>query len=198
MKNAIPLLFAVTAGFATAELAASTLYQSTVLAVDSPTNAHDEAYEGTSTLSVPELNTPFTIEAWLQPIDDYDASGARGVLGQAAIHDYALRPAQVASQHQADRASETNRFILLGLVLIMFGLLPREWRSPLKFRGGNAGLSRARIFQVGGVKLRRRSETELNSFSACYATTRVQAEAPLAGRGVTVAFQRSRTAAGAG
>ncbi|MGA2772137.1 MAG: hypothetical protein ABSG26_15085 [Bryobacteraceae bacterium] len=208
MKNSIPVLFTVTAGFAVAELSAGTVYRSTVLAdppmayyllgeapdspmaIDSSTNARDPVYEEISTLRVPKLNAPFTIEAWLQLTDDYDdSSEARGVLGGGAIQNYWPRPAQIGSPYQVETRLET--LTLLGLALILFGLIPRGWRDSLKFRGGDAGLSHARIFQVGGVKLRRRSEAELNSFSACYATIAVQ-ETPPAGCGVRVAFRRSQ------
>ena len=217
MKNAIPILVIVTAGFAATVLAASTVCRSTVpadppvayyqfgdapefpTALDSSTNADDGVYEETSTLRVPKLNAPFTMGAWLQSIDDNDdLSGARDVLGEAAIDNYAPRTAQIGSRYQVETAFETGTLISLGLVLILFESIGRWGRSPLEFRGSDATLSRARIFQLGGANLRRRSEAELNSFSACYATARVQEEASLAGGGVSVAFRRPRTASAHG
>ncbi|MGA2721242.1 MAG: hypothetical protein ABSG79_02410 [Bryobacteraceae bacterium] len=207
MRNAIPILFTVTAGFAVTELAASTVYRSTALndpplayyllgeatgsplAIDSSANAPDEVDEETSTLGVAEWNAPFTIEAWVQPLDDYAGLPmAPGVLGGVADYNSVLRPAQIGSPYQVEAPFET--LTLLGLALILFGLIPRQWRKPLKFRGSEAWLSRARIFRVGGVRLRRRSEPELNSFSACYATTSAQEPAPLAGRRFSAAFRR--------
>jgi hypothetical protein len=252
MANSIPILFTVTAGFAVTELSASSVRQSPVLAdppvayyrlgeapgytvaVDSAANAHDGVPEGTSRLSVLKWSVPFTIEAWVQLIDDYhvetgtgsgygldislsegwlsgsinfavltplhdDFSEARDVLGKVAIPNYELAPARVETPYEVETMFETSALTsLLGLALIMFGMGRRGWRSPLKFRGSDAGLSRARIFQVGGVKLRKRSENELNSFSARYATVAVQAEGPLADCGVAVAFRRPRSASGSG
>jgi hypothetical protein len=207
MRNAIRILFTATAGFAVTELAASTVYRSTALndpplayyllgeapgsplAIDSSASAPDEVDEETSTLGVAEWNAPFTIEAWVQPLDDYAGlSGARGVLGDAADYNSVLRPAQIGSRYQVEAPFET--LTLLGLALILFGSIPRRRRKLLKFRGSDAWLSRARIFRVGGVRLRRRSEPELNSFSACYATTSAPEQAPLAGRRFSAVFRR--------
>jgi hypothetical protein len=114
---------------------------------------------------------------------NYDLPEARGVLDEVA-HKYALAPAGVEAQCEVETAFETSvATSLLGLTLIMLGLTSRGWRGRLKFRGYGVGLSRARILQVGVMKLRQRSETELNSFSACYATIEVRAEAPLTGCG---------------
>jgi len=203
MRNAIPILFTVAAGFAVAELAASTVYRSTPL--NDPPMAYYLLGEAPwSPIAIPsaanpELNAPFMIEAWVQPIDDYNgSSAASGVLGRVAAYNYPLRSARVASPYRAETAFEAGTLTLLGLVLIIFGLIPPGWRPPLKFRGSDAGLSRARMFQVGGVSLRRRSEPELNSFSACYATTRANQEAALPGCRVPVAFRRPRTPSRAG
>jgi len=242
MKNSIPMLFTVTAGFAVAELSASIVHQSPVLAdppvayyrfgdapgstiaVDSSSNAHDGVYRGSSKWRVLKWNAPFTIEAWVQLIGDYqvdskifgkaetgtgngygldisrsearlsgsanfsaltplneDLFEARGVLGEVAIHNFALAPAPGESWYQVETVVRTGVLTSLGLALILLGLVPRERRSRLKFRGRDAELSRGRILQVGIVKLRKRSEAELNSFSARYATIEVRAEAPLTG-----------------
>jgi hypothetical protein len=110
---------------------------------------------------------------------------ARGVLRGATIYNYPLTPRLVESRHQVETEFRTGMLTtLLGLALILFGLVPVVFRRALKFRGSDAGLSRAGIFQVGVVNLRRRSESELNSFSARYATVEVRAGAPLAGCGV--------------
>jgi hypothetical protein len=234
------ILFTATAGFAV------TVRQSLVLAdppvayyrlgeapgstsaVDSSANAHDGIYRGTSTWRVLKWNAPFTIEAWVQVIDDYQVNSrilgeaetgtgsgygldvslseaslsgstnasvltpsndslaeARGVLDEVATHNYAPTPARVEAQYEVETVFETSAATsLLGLTLILFGLGSRGWRRPLKFRGNRRGLSRARIFQAGAMQLRERSETELNSFSACYATIEVRAKAPLAGGGL--------------
>ena len=236
MASSIPILFTVTAGFAVTELCASSLRQSPVLAdppvayyrlgeapgyiiaVDSAANAHAGVPEGTSRLRVLTWDVPFTIEAWVQLLDDYqvetgtssgygrdishwegwlsgstifavlpplneDSSEARGVLGEVVIPNYALAPARVEAPHAVETVFETSALTsLLGLALILFGLGPRGWRAPLKFRGSDAGLSRARIFRGAGRNLRKRSESELNSFSARYATIAVQAVASLSHR----------------
>jgi hypothetical protein len=230
MARSIPILFIVTAGFAVTELSACRLRQSPVLAdrpvayyrlgeapgyiiaVDSAANAPAGVPEGTSRLRVLTWDVPFTIEAWVQLINDYqveagtgsgdrldippwegwlsgstilavstplneDFSEARGAPGEAIIPNYALAPAGVEGPYAVEAVVETSALTsLLGLVLILFGL---GWRGPLKFRGSNAGLSHARVFQGAGLKLRKRSESELNSFSARYATIEVQAVASL-------------------
>jgi hypothetical protein len=228
MSNSIPILFSVTAGFAV------TVRQSPVLAdppaayyrlgqapgstiaVDSSANGQNGIYRGVSTWRVLKWDVPFTVEAWVQLIDDYQLNSrvfgqakadngdgygldlslpeagltgpafeARGMLGQVARYDYALAPAPVESRYQGEILFETSAFTsLLGLALIAFGLVPRERRGPLEFRGSDAGLSHAGIFPVGAGRLRRRSETELNSFSARYATVVVPVAAPLAGYGL--------------
>lgn len=133
----------------------------------------------------------------LAPRND-DLPEARGVLDEVA-HKYALAPAGVEAQREVETAFETCAATsLLGLILILFGLASGGWRGRLKFRGYGVGLSRARILQVGVMKLRQRSETELNSFSACYATIEVRPKAPLAGGGVPVAFRRPVPASGSG
>jgi hypothetical protein len=112
-------------------------------------------------------------------------SVARGVLGGATIYNYPLTPRLVQSRHEVETVFRTSMLTtLLGVALILFGLVPAGFRRPLKFHGSDAALSRAGIFQVGVVNLRRRSESELNSFSARYATVEVRAGAPLAGCGV--------------
>jgi hypothetical protein len=221
MASSIPILFTVTAGFAVSELSASSLRQWPVLAdppvayfrlgeapgyiiaVDSAANAPAGVPEGTSRLRILTWDVPFTIEAWVELIDDYqvetgtgsgygldisdstifdvltplndDSSEAWGALGKAIIPNYALAPARVEGPYAVEAVFETSVLTsLLGLVLILFGL---GWRGPLKFRGSNAGLSHGRIFQGAGLKLRQRSESELNSFSARYATIEVQAVA---------------------
>jgi hypothetical protein len=164
-----------------------------------------------------DWNAPFTIEAWVQLIDDYQINSkilgeaktdtgagygldfalpeadptndgsfvARVVLGGATIYNYPLTPRLVQSRHRVETAFGTSVLTtLLGLALVLFGLVPVGFRRPLKFRGSDAGLSHARIFQVGMVNLRKRSETELNSFSARYATIEMRAGAPAAGCGV--------------
>jgi hypothetical protein len=231
MARSIPILFTVTASFAVTELSASSLRQSPVLAgppvaycrlgeapgyiiaVDSAANAHAGVPEGTSRLRVLTWDVPFTIEAWVELIDDYqvetgtgsgygldippgegglpdstilavltplneDSFEARGVLGEGVIPNYTLAPARVEAPYAIEAVFETSALTsLLGLVLILFGL---GWRGPLKFRGRDAVLSHARIFPGAGLKLRKRSESELNSFSARYATIEVQAVASLA------------------
>ena len=271
MKNSIPILFTVTAGFAVTELSASIVHQSPVLAdppvayyrlgeapgsaiaVDSSINAYDGVYRGTSRWTVKKLDIPLTIEAWIQLIDDFQVNGrildkvepgggdsygldvsvmevklsgstyianasgglghgfphigevletagaytssssyaraartgaaskdpyeTRGVLRGMAIHHYARMPAHAESHDGAEAP-----FVMLtlsGLGLILLGLIPQRCGAPLKFCGIDAVLSRARIFRAGGVKLRKRSEAELNSFSACYATIAVQEKPPL-------------------
>jgi hypothetical protein len=117
----------------------------------------------------------------LTPFND-DLSEASGSLGKVIVQNYTLAPAPVESPYKVETVFGTSAVTsLLGLALVLFGLAPRGWRSPLKFRGTDRGLSRAGIFQVGVVKLRKRSEAELNSFSARYATIAVPAQAPLAG-----------------
>ena len=106
-----------------------------------------------------------------------DPFETRGMLRDMALHHYARMPAHAESHDGAE--TPFVMLTLLGLGLILFGLIPRGCRTPLKFHGGDAGLSRARIFRVAGVKLRKRSEAELNSFSACYATIAAHKEAPL-------------------
>ena len=96
MASSIPILFTVTAGFAVTELSASSLRQSPVLAdppvayyrlgeapgyiiaVDSAANAHAGVPEGTSRLRVLTWDVPFTIEAWVQLIDDYQVETGTG------------------------------------------------------------------------------------------------------------------------
>lgn len=271
MKNWIPGFFTLTAGFAVAELSASIVPQSLVLAdppvayyrlgeaaacaiaVDSSIRAYDGVYRGTSRWRVQKLNAPFTIEAWIQLIDDFQANGrildkvepgagdsygmdisgseaklsdstymvgasgglgdgfphidevletsgayvssssyaragrtgaankdsseTRGMLRDMALHHYARMPAHAESHYGAK--TPFVMLTLLGLGLILFGLIPRGCGNVLKFCGVDAGLSRARISRVGGVSLRKRSEAELNSFSACYATIAVQKKPPL-------------------
>ena len=220
MASSIPLLFTVTAGFAVTELSASGVRQWPVLAnrpvayfrlgegpgyivaVDLSANAHDGVPEGTSRLKVLEWEVPFTIEAWVQLIDDYhvetgadnsdglgiltlwndDLSEARDVPGDAAIPTHELSPARAEASDEVEKVFETSALTsALGLALIVIGLGPRAWRGPLEFRGGDAGLSRGTIFQVGRGKLRKRSEAELNSFSARYATIAVPVVASLSG-----------------
>lgn len=230
MARSIPILFTVTAGFAVTELSASSLRQwpvladppvayyrlgeapGYILAVDSAANAPAGVPEGTSRLRVLTWDVPFTVEAWVQLINDYqveagtgsgdrldippwegwlsgstifavstplndDFSEARGALGEAIIPNYAVAPARVEGPYAVESVFETSALTsLLGLVLILFGL---GWRGPLKFRGSAAGLSHGRIFQGTGLKLRQRSESELNSFSARYATIEVQGVASL-------------------
>ena len=133
----------------------------------------------------------------LTPRND-DLPEARGVLDEVA-HKYALAPAGVGAQREVETVFETSAVTsLLGLILILFGLSSLGWRGSLKFRGYGVGLSRARILQVGVMKLRQRSETELNSFSACYATIGMRPKASLAGGGVPVAFRRPVPASGSG
>jgi hypothetical protein len=271
MKNSIPGFFTLTAGFAVAELSASIVPQLPVLAdppvayyrlgeapgcaiaVDSSISAYDGVYRGTSKWTVRKLDTPFTIEAWIQLIDDFQANGrildkvepgagdsygldvsaseaklsgstyifgtsdgpghgfpyldevletygayassssyaraartggaskdsfeTRGMLREMANHRYAGMPADAKPHYPAGTPFEI--LTLLGLGLILLGLIPRRFCTPLKFCGVDAGLSRARISRAGGVKLRKRSEAELNSFSACYATIAVQKKPPL-------------------
>jgi hypothetical protein len=187
------------------------------IAVDSSANAHDGVFKGISTWRVLKWNAPFTIEAWVQVMDDYqvnskipggaetgtgsayvldtsrseaslsgstnDLAEARGVLDRVATHNHALTLAPVEAEYGVETVFETSALtLLLGLTLILFGLRARGWRGPLKFRGCGSEVLRAGIFQVEEMKLRRRSEAELNSFSACYATVRVKA--PLAGGGL--------------
>jgi len=103
---------------------------------------------------------------------------SRGMLREMAIHRYARMPAHAKSHYLAETPFEILTF--LGLGLILCGFIPRWFGNAPKFCGFDAGLSHARIFRAGGVKLRKRSETELNSFSACYATIAVQKKPPLA------------------
>jgi len=96
---------------------------------------------------------------------DHNLFEARGGLGEVDIHNYRLAPGPIESLDQVNTVFERSALtVLLGLALILAGLVPREWRSPLEFRGGDAVLSRARTVQVGEVKLRKRSEGEANSF----------------------------------
>jgi hypothetical protein len=171
-----------------------------MVAVDLSANAHDGVPEGTSRLTVLEWDVPFAIEAWVQLIDDYhwetgadnsyglgiftlwndDLSEAQGVPGDAAMPTHELSPARAEASHEVEKVFETGALTsALGLALILFGLSPRRWRSPLRFRGSDAGLSRGSIFQVGRGNLRKRSESELNSFSARYATIAAPAVASL-------------------
>ena len=180
-----------------------------IVAVDLSANAHDGVPEGTSRLKVLEWDVPFAIEAWIQLIDDYhwvqliddyhletgadnsyglgiltlwndDLSEAQGVPGDAAMPPHELSPARAGTSHEVEKVFETGALTsALGLALILFGLSPRRWRSPLRFRGSDRGLSRGSIFQVGRGKLRKRSESELNSFSARYATIAAPAVASL-------------------
>ena len=115
---------------------------------------------------------------------------SRGMLREMAIHRYARMPAHAKSHYLAETPFEILTF--LGLVLILCGFIPRWFGNAPKFCGFDAGLSHARIFRAGGVKLRKRSETELNSFSACYATIAVQKKPPLAQYVAPVAFRRPR------
>jgi hypothetical protein len=102
---------------------------------------------------------------------------SRGMLREMAIHRYARMPAHAKSYYLAETPFEILTFFGLGLILC--GFIPRWFGNAPKFCGFDAGLSHARIFPAGGVKLRKRSETELNSFSACYATIAVQKKPPL-------------------
>ena len=215
MKNSIPILFTVTAGFAVTELSASIVHQSPVLAdppvayyrlgeapgstsaVDSSANIDDyqvdsrifgKAETGTGngygldiTLSEARLSGSTDFSA-LTPLND-DLFEARGVLGEVAIHNFALAPVPVESRYQVETVFKTSVLTSLGLVLILFGLVPRGGPRHLESRVRDAELSHGRILQVGMVKLRRRSETELNSFSARYATIEVRAAAPFTGCG---------------
>ena len=206
MKSSLAILLTLATGFGS------------TVAVDSPTKPHDRVLEGTSALRSPETNALFTFKAWVVLLDDFQAdpcnacyipgmsgevpeapglydsslsgdfSEARRVLGKVAIYRYAGTPAQVAGRPQAGTGFETSTLTLLGLVLMVVGLLPRSWHVPPKFRACDAVLSRARIFRLAAVKLRKRSEAELNSFSARYATIEVQEEDPLAGRQAPAAF----------
>jgi hypothetical protein len=106
-----------------------------------------------------------------------DPFETRGVLRDMAIHHYARMPAHAESHYGAEAPFVV--LTLLGLGLILCGLIPRRCGSSVKFCGIDAVLSRARIFRAVGVKLRKRSEAELNSFSACYATIAVQEKPPL-------------------
>ena len=115
---------------------------------------------------------------------------SRGMLREMAIHRYARMPAHAKSHYLAETPFEILTF--LGLGLILCGFIPRWFGKAPKFCGFEAGLSRARIFRAGGVKLRKRSETELNSFSACYATIAVQKKPPLSQYAAPVAFRRPR------
>jgi hypothetical protein len=99
------------------------------------------------------------------------------MLRDMALHHYARMPAHAESHYGAK--TPFVMLTLLGLGLILFGLIPRGCGNVLKFCGVDAGLSRARISRAGGVSLRKRSEAELNSFSACYATIAVQKKPPL-------------------
>jgi hypothetical protein len=114
------------------------------------------------------------------------------VLREMAIHHYGRTPAHAESYYRVETPFEI--LTLLGLALILFGLIPRGCRTRLNFCGVDAALSRAGIFRVGGVKLRKRSEAELNSFSACYATMAVHKKAPRAECAVPVAFRRPGSA----
>jgi hypothetical protein len=121
------------------------------------------------------------------PLND-DLFPTQGRVAVVVMRDYA--PAPVESRYRVEAVFETSALTsLVGLALILFGLVPRAWRSPVKFRGGNAGLSRASTFPAGAMTLRRRSERELNSFSARYATIEVRAVVPLPRSGVPVAFR---------
>jgi hypothetical protein len=115
---------------------------------------------------------------------------SRGMLREMAIHRYARMPAHAKSHYLAETPFEILTF--LGLGLILCGFIPRWFGNAPKFCGFDAGLSHARIFRAGGVKLRKRSETELNSFSACYATIAVQKKPPLSQYAAPVAFRRPR------
>ena len=250
VANSIPVWFTVTTCFAVPIRQSPVLagppvayYRlgeapGSIIAVDLSGNARNGVYKGTPTWRVLDWNAAFTIEAWVQLIDDYQIDSgtfgtagtgagnaygldlslsgaglagsadfsvltmlndglieAPGVLGEVAIPDYSLAPAPVESPHPVGTLFETSALTsVLGLALILFGLVPEGWRTPLRFRGAAAGLSRASIFEVGAVSLRRRSESELNSFSARYATIEAQPEAPLAGCGVPVAFPRPPSA----
>jgi hypothetical protein len=128
--------------------------------------------------------------AVLTPFRDY-LSQARGVLGKVSIPNFAPGPAREKAGYSVATVYETGALTsLIGLVLILFGSISGGWRGPLNFRGSDAGLSRPGILQVGVVKLRKRSEPELNSFSARYATIEVRGEAPLAACGVPVVLLR--------
>jgi hypothetical protein len=131
-------------------------------------------------IQLSEMKTP--------PNDDLFVTQDR--LAVVVMHDAALAPAPVESRDEMEAVFETSALTsLVGLALILLGLVSRGWRSPLKYRGGNAGLSSACIFPAGAMKLQRRSERELNSFSARYATIEVRAAAPQSGGGLPVAFR---------
>jgi hypothetical protein len=204
-----------------------------IIAVDLSAITCDEVSERTSGWKALKWDAPFTIEAWLQLIDDYhvgrifdkvepgagyayevgsslstarpsgstgfavltplsdDFSQARGVLGKVAVPNFAPRSPRKRARYRDGTVFETGALTsFIGLVLILFGGVSRGWRGPLSFRGSNAGLSRTSILQVGVVKLRKRSEAELNSFSARYATIEVRAEPAIAGYVVPVVFLR--------
>ena len=184
------------------------------IAVDSLQSAHSRAYKGASVWRVMRWNAPFTIEAWIQLIDDYqvdsripddaepgggdgygldislsqmntpfnnDLLDTWGVPGVAVIHNDVLGLEPEKSRYQVEAVLETSALTsLVGLALILFGLAPRGWRGPLRYRGGDSGLSHASILSFAEGKFRRRSEPELNSFSARYATLEVGAGPPLA------------------
>lgn len=246
VTNLILIPLTVTAGFGVTKLSANSLRQSPVLAdrpvayyrlgeapgsavaVDSSVNARDDAYERTPKWRILRWNTPFTIETWVQLVDDYQVNSrifgqadpdtgagfgldiplseaslpgstdfslltplhddifvAPGVLDQATIHNYGLPPIRVkAHQYEIRSGLETSVLeLFIGLVLILFGLVFRERPCHLESRARDGELSRGRTLQVGMVKLRKRSESELNSLSACYANIEVRAEAPLTGCG---------------
>jgi hypothetical protein len=127
-------------------------------------------------IQLSEMKTP--------PNDDLFVTQDR--LAAVVMHDAAPAPAKF--RYEAEAVFETSACTsLVGLALILFGLVSRGWRRPLKYGGGNAGLSSACIFPAGAMKLQRRSERELNSFSARYATIEVRAVAPLSGSGLPVA-----------
>ena len=116
--------------------------------------------------------------AVLTPLTD-NLSEARGVLGYAVIPYFAPRSARKKSKYRDPTVFETSAMTsCIGLVLILFAIVSRRWRGPLNFRGGGAGLSRPSVLKVGVLNFRKRSEPELNSFSACYATIEVRATRP--------------------
>jgi hypothetical protein len=102
---------------------------------------------------------------------------SRGMLREMAIRQYVRMPAHAKSHNRAD-----TPFVILtslGLGLILCGSISQWCGNAPNFCGADAGLSRASIWRAGGVEVRKRSEAELNSFSACCATIAVQKKPPL-------------------
>ena len=123
-------------------------------------------------VSLTQVNTPF----------NDDLFDAWGVLGVVVIHNDELWLEPGESRYRAAAVLETSALTsLIGLALILFGLAPRGWRGPLRYRGSDSGLSHTSILLFAEGKFRKRLEPELNSFSACYATIEVPAVSPLAG-----------------